>query len=258
MRIHDATWFFAVLLALSWFMSPTSALYACTTPVPTSWFAETISLDQTALPAGVASRITNSPSPEQGSATIQLLNTSATPLYILTQSPVDDQMQIPTAVELPAGMAPTRKLVDGKAYVWKGRNWFQDYNQPFALYIWQNRVNVINGSIADIGWINPYNTVRPTAVAVPQPQHLLIPFIYKDKLLHLPITINYTLNTAYDPGRISNGVSCNQTVATMTPAIVALNAPSPQSSVPLLFGTVCVGILVAMLGAYLMRKADDN
>ena len=171
---------------LPWiFALPTSArAFSC--PRPTPWYIQTITLELSALPAGVRMS-SGGPDPEPA---IYLVNTSPRRIYLLgprsAHAEIDLLEQPALSVTLPAGMIVVRQILPTGLASHPDLTMYPD---KLSLYVpdWDRRGDRTGPHRDD--------------TSLPPPQHGQFTFVYGDALLVVPLTATYGLNSAYDPAQ---------------------------------------------------------
>lgn len=238
------------------------SLHACSTPVPDSWFVETITVDEHMLPQGVQLQVASPQPPDQPNTILTLQNSSTTPLYLLTRQWPPNAAIAPVLVTLPEGMMPTFKAVAQRTYEWTQNPqnvdpemiWLERPDLPLAISIWQNKVGSLRGDIIiDLEPRNPSFEVRPTAISAPPAQTVDIPLVYGDRLLHLPLTITYALNPSYDARTVPRGNPCDNLPTAPAPPTTENTAGQGASTnisrgLLVILGVVGIAAIVAYAG----------
>lgn len=169
-------------------------------PPPQFWFVEHFELKPFELPSGVSTSIVNN---DYGQEYLVITNSSPVNLYVVG-SRSDGGMNFDDInIEFSPGIGPLYKVVDGEAYFWRN-GWSQnglllEEIDSIWLHISWNSIRCENGNVLDLEPRNPDSNDRPADVIIPDPQEVLLPIIYGEEYIDIPITISYTLNEDYKP-----------------------------------------------------------
>jgi hypothetical protein len=194
------------LLALTMIGSLAPAA-ACSYALP-PWYSTTISLSMPPRPPGVTFEEVG----DGSGRTFRILNTTATPLYLITNFATGAQEFEDLGHTFPARFGPTSKVVDGVAWRWeppsytgeKGWTW-QPARGPVELVIGEIAIGSGDGYVAYFG--NEEGDGRPLNASPPPPTQVEIPLVYGTDLITIPVAITYALNPDYDPAAGAEAVA---------------------------------------------------
>lgn len=215
----------AVTLALS---SPASA---CTALPPDPWFREALTVGQHNLPAGVTIQPATL---YAGSFALEILNPSATPLYVLTPQTYQVTAAAEIGAALPPGLAPAHKIASNEPLDWivecpSGNcagQWVRQFADADRLYLSLDEID------PRLQQDKARADNRPENVELPAPQTSQLSLAYAAQLVVAPITVTYVLNPDYDPHRQQDsGKACEDylrygTFASFVPVVPYLCAVS--------------------------------
>ncbi len=176
---------------------------ACTPSYLPNWFLPKITIDTNTLPAGIKLIEDNS---SYFLHTLEVLNPTETPLYILDNKPVNlnskkstDSSNIP---DLPENVIPIYKIVSNETFYWNSSKVWEKEGSGLKLDTY----------IINIEMIRKYGANRPKHVELPKPQAFIMDAYHGSKPISISGKITYTLNPYYDKQQedASDGISaCN-------------------------------------------------
>jgi len=190
-------------------------------PGPSPWFIEHVELEPFNLPPDVSIALNSE-------GYIEIKNTSSTNLYMAGTSfwiILNNSDEAPVA--LPPGKGLLHKAVNGQAYDWSQDYddvtleyhyaWALGHHDSIWLYAFGNQIRSSEGSVVDLVPVNQFDGNRPDNVKIPEPQKVLLPIIYGNEIIEIPVTISYTLNTNYRSmdSRIREAREQNQLISTI-------------------------------------------
>jgi hypothetical protein len=192
-------------------------------PAPIPWFTEHMEIERVVLPKGVDVQVVLRNDPGAIHDFLVVTNTTPTPLYL-----TGEQWTGNTTF---AG--PVLKIVSGQGFYWgpifdnpnsparmgwKPENY---YGRPDAvwLYIFTNRLSGGDSTILNLEPRNQFDGHRPANVDIPGPQTVLLPLVYGEQVINVPLKISYTLNTEYY-GSSAAGVFCALSVGVLLATIL--------------------------------------
>jgi hypothetical protein len=199
-------WLWSAWLLILTFSRP-SAIAACTPVPPTPWFREQLTLEPFPLPAGITIKTT--------ATTIQIGNTSTTPLYLLGMRP-DEREDVVHPYALPAELVPLHKVVAGASFDWRRDfdphtpvptiGWFPSYDTPsetINLSVFQDRIFSWHATVLALEPRNRIGDKRPANPDLPRPQQMILTLVYGTEVLRVPMMISYLASSEYDPESVS-------------------------------------------------------
>jgi hypothetical protein len=192
-------------------------------PAPIPWFTEHMEIERVVLPKGVDVQVVLRNDPGAIHDFLVVTNTTPTPSYL-----TGEQWTGNTTF---AG--PVLKIVSGQGFYWgpifdnpnsparmgwKPENY---YGRPDAvwLYIFTNRLSGGDSTILNLEPQNQFDGHRPANVDIPGPQTVLLPLVYGEQVINVPLKISYTLNTEYY-GSSAAGVFCALSVGVLLATIL--------------------------------------
>jgi hypothetical protein len=186
-------------------------------PAPSPWFIERVELEPFDLPSGVSIALVKNESSKVPKEYIVIKNNSSIPLHVAGTPDFCCVKFDETSTGFPPGIGLIYKVVDGQAYKWDSEwgydgselsyiyDWFPDAdyerNDSIWLYVYGNQIRSRIGKIVDLAPLNQFDGNRPEDVKIPEPQKALLPIIYGDDKMDIPLTVSYTLNDDYRPYR---------------------------------------------------------
>jgi hypothetical protein len=195
-----------------------SLAYACTPGGPDAWYTETIALDQSSIPAGVAV------SYDASRNAFSIKNSGSEAFYIVGPYH-SSSIRYPNS-GLPNGYEPKYKIISGKVWFFTdaGRMSYSgsecsggvctnqgtwqlntdgagNAQSEFLLNI---REAHLFGLVYDSKQV--YQDDRPANVSVPASQNFSFEAVYAGRLVTITGTIQYSLNTNYDPKARQKGI----------------------------------------------------
>ncbi len=178
-------------------------------PAPSPWFVEHVALEPVDLPSEVNVSFVTDESGRLSNEFIVFKNTSSIPLYIVGKAGEGHWKFDEIPVELPIGIGPVYKVVDGQAYIWNIKynhpgtgyyfDWFKEKQRDVSvwLYVYENQVLSETGTILDLEPRNQFDGDRPKDVIIPDPQKVMLSTIYGTEIIQIPLMVSYTLNANY-------------------------------------------------------------
>ncbi|HTK03730.1 MAG TPA: hypothetical protein VL401_03130 [Alphaproteobacteria bacterium] len=172
------------------------------------WFVSTVDIDKSKLPQGIQTK-SEEKSYDESSKTIELLNITNTPIYLIRV----DQYYKGTLAELKLeNTFPRYKLENNKVYyyefgsnswVWKEKEYLRDKGVALDIGTIDDLTTwVTNGK--DNIW-NKSGDNRPVDIKIPEPETRTITYFKEGKAYELPVTVSYRLNKDYDPHSVEKG-----------------------------------------------------
>jgi hypothetical protein len=207
---HRASWGVRLLLTLACAMIPVASEPAhAMTPAYNPWFGEVLVADSMGWPPGV--QIVTLPPAPNGDVGLEVRNSSATPLYLLSArpQPVGDLPLDLRGINLPPGYVAVQRVELDQAFRWDkpvcpvGRcepRWVEAGDsikiEGSAVYSVVPALEKRNKR--DGGAAGPR---RPADVQVPPGQNAEMRLVYGDRLVLVPVTLTFVVNPEYEQVR---------------------------------------------------------
>jgi hypothetical protein len=176
---------------------------------PSPWFNEHVTLRPFELPSGVSISLAKNEYSKVPLEYLVIENDSSTVLYIV-EKPFTAIEFDELSAGLPDGTGLLHKIVNGKAYQWDSEwdessssyyyAWFPvkfGRENSLWVYVYGNQIESRDGLIAKLEPRNQFDGDRPENVEIPQPQDAILPILYGDEEIKIPITVSYSLNPDY-------------------------------------------------------------
>lgn len=218
-----------IMLVTSFFCIPIVS-YACSPAPPDPWFTEQIAVTSANLPSGVNIRVIAITRYGLTREYIEITNSSSTPLYIIGTPWTGGNTFAPLALALPPGVGPTHKVLNQRAFTWrpvfdtpqsKARmDWEQGtIERPDAvlLSIGHNTLMSDQGNVVELAPRNKTGDNRPADAQLPTPQTVRVPLVYGAQMLHVPTTVSYILNPAYEQDSVARSLKACSTAGFFVP-----------------------------------------
>lgn len=196
---------FAGIIMVFCFIQPQSMLLE--PPPPEPWFIEHFLLKPFDFPPGVSANIAID---DHGFEYLVIKNYSAINLYIVAEPYEGDTNREKIFIELPPGFHPQYKVVDGQAYYWRNgwRNGRSVSSEGAIDSIWlnisHNSIRCNLDRVLELKPLNRFSSDRPEDVKIPESQEALLPIVYGNEFIYIPLTISYALNEKYPPTEALN------------------------------------------------------
>lgn len=135
----------------------------------------------------------------QGSFTTEIRNTSSDPVYLLSSRYSSDTSPVPPEVtqEIPSGMTPNIKIVDGSFYYWQAdKTWYLAEKEDFvSIYLINDRITIFQNikyasCDKDGGIANRHS--------IPPPQSIFLKILYKEEIIDITVVFEYKADPNYD------------------------------------------------------------
>jgi hypothetical protein len=178
---------------------------------PSPWFNEHVELKPFELPPRVSISVVKNKDTKVPQEYLVIKNDSSTVLYIV-EKPFTAMEFDELSTGLPEGTGLLHKIVNGQAYEWDSEwdessssyyyAWFPaEYGRENSIwvYVYGNQIESGDGLIAKLEPRNQFDGDRPENVEIPEPQDAILPILYGDEEITIPITVSYTLNPDYRP-----------------------------------------------------------
>jgi hypothetical protein len=197
---------FAAIIMFFCFIQPPSMLLDSPAPEP-PWFIEHFSLKPFDFPPGVSANIVID---DHGFEYLVIKNYSSINLFVVSEPYEGGTNRENINVELPPGFHPQFKVVDGQAYYWRNgwRNGRSTISEGDVDSIWlsisDNSIRCNSDRVLELEPLNRFSSDRPKDVKIPESQEALLPIVYGNKFIYIPLTISYTLNEKYHPTEALN------------------------------------------------------